>query len=70
MKILYDERTQVYRDGVKAPLSDLHAQDHASIQTVLDGTKIFALSIHMLSKAPEGECPGPSAKLRRGDWTC
>ena len=58
MKILFDERTQVYRDGVKAPLSDLHAQDHASVQTVLDGTKIFALSIHMLSQAPEGQAQG------------
>ncbi len=58
MKILYDERTQVYRDGVKAPLADLHAQDHASVQTVLDGTKIFAVSIHMLSQAPQGECQG------------
>ncbi|MES2220894.1 MAG: hypothetical protein V4587_08010 [Acidobacteriota bacterium] len=58
MKILYDERTQVYRDGVRAPLSDLHAQDHASVQTVLDGTKIFAVSIHMLSKAPQGESQG------------
>jgi len=58
MKILFDERTQVYRDGVKVPLSDLHAQDHASVQTLLDGTKIFALSIHMLSQAPEGESEG------------
>ncbi len=58
MKILYDERTEVYRDGVKAPLSDLHAQDHASVETVLDGTSIFALSIHMLSQAPEGEAQG------------
>jgi hypothetical protein len=58
MKILFDERTQVYRNGVKAPLGDLHAHDHASVETVLDGTKIFALSIHMLSQAPEGECQG------------
>ncbi|MHB1938462.1 MAG: hypothetical protein ACYCOR_18040 [Acidobacteriaceae bacterium] len=58
MKILFDERTQVYRDGVKTSLSDLHAEDHASVETVLDGTKIFALSIHMLSRAPEGECQG------------
>jgi hypothetical protein len=58
MKILYDERTQVYRDGVKAPLSDLRAQDHASVETILDGTKIFALSVHMLSQAPEGEAQG------------
>jgi hypothetical protein len=58
MKILYDERTQVYRDGMKASLSDLRPQDHASVQTVLDGTKIFAMSIHVLSQAPEGECQG------------
>lgn len=58
IKILYDERTQVYRDGVKAPLSDLRAHDHASVETVLDGTKIFAMSIHMLSQAPQGECQG------------
>lgn len=58
MKILYDERTQVYRDGMKASLSDLRAQDHASVQTILDGTKIFAMSIHVLSQAPEGECQG------------
>jgi hypothetical protein len=58
MKILYDERTQVFRDGVKAPLNDLRAQDHASVETILDGTKIFALSIHMLSQTPEGEAQG------------
>ncbi len=58
MKILFDERTHVYRDGVKASPGDLHAQDHASVETVLDGTKIFALSIHILSQAPGGECQG------------
>jgi hypothetical protein len=66
MKILYDERTQIYRDGVKAPLSDLHAQDHASIETILDGTKIFAISIHMLSKAPVGECQGQVVSFDAG----
>lgn len=58
MKVLFDERTQVYRDGVKIPLRDLHSEDHASIQTVLDGTDIFALSIHMLSQSPAGDAQG------------
>jgi hypothetical protein len=66
MKILFDERTQVYRDGVKASLSDLHARDHASVETVLDGTQIFALSIHMLSQAPEGECQGQVQRYDSG----
>ena len=66
IKVLFDERTLVYRDGVKAKLSDMHPQDHASIETVLDGTKIFALSIHMLSKAPEGECQGQVVSFNAG----
>jgi hypothetical protein len=55
VKILFDERTQVYRDGKKISLRDLGSADHASIQTVLDGTNVYALSIHMLSRSPEGE---------------
>jgi hypothetical protein len=58
IKILFDERTQVYRDGKKIPLHDLHPVDHASVQTVLDGTNIFALSIHILSQSPEGDYQG------------
>lgn len=58
MKILYDERTQVYRDGNRISLRDLGPEDHASVQTVLDGTTVFALSIHILSQTPQGECQG------------
>ena len=61
MRILFDERTQVYRDGVRASLRDLHSDDHASVETVLDGTNIFAVSVHMLSQSPEGECQGQVA---------
>lgn len=58
MKILFDERTQVYRDGKRTPLHDLQPDPHASVETVLDGTKIFARSIRMLSRVPEGEFRG------------
>jgi hypothetical protein len=58
IKMLFDERTQVYRDGVKISLLDLRADDHASVETTLDDTKIFALSVHMLSQLPEGELRG------------
>jgi hypothetical protein len=58
LKILFDERTQVYLDGKKITLRDLHTGSHASVQTVLDKTNIFALSIHMLSQVPEGEYQG------------
>jgi hypothetical protein len=58
MKVLFDERTQVYRDGLKASLRDLRAGEHVSVETMLDGTTIFARSIHMLSQLPEGQCQG------------
>jgi hypothetical protein len=58
MKILFDERTLVYRDGAKTSLHDLRANDRASVETMLDGDAVFARSIHMLSQSPEGECHG------------
>jgi len=57
-KILFDERTQVYRDGKPVSLHDLGAADHASVQTVLDRTSVYALSVHILSQSPEGEYQG------------
>lgn len=71
MSILFDERTKVYRDGVQAPLSDLHPEEHASVETVLDGDNIFALSVHMLSHSPMGECRGQVLGFdpRDGDLT-
>ena len=57
-RILFDERTQVYRDGKLVPLRDLGVADHASVQTVLDKTSVYALSIHIMSQSPEGEYQG------------
>jgi hypothetical protein len=56
--IRFDERTRVYRDGKLLSLRQIAAGDHASVETVLDGTRVFALSIHMLSHSPEGELKG------------
>jgi hypothetical protein len=58
VKILFDERTQVYSDGKKIPLRALVPSDHASVQTVLDGTDVYALSVHVISRSPEGEYQG------------
>jgi hypothetical protein len=71
MKILYDERTQVYRNGKRIRVLDLKPEDHASVETTLDGTSVFALRIHMLSSTPEGECQGQvlSYDARSGELT-
>ena len=64
MTILCDERTQVYLDGKKIPLRDLRSGSIASIETVLDGTNVFAIGIHLLSRAPEGEYQGQVLSYR------
>ncbi len=58
MKIDFDERTHAFRDGQKTPVDALRPGEHASVETVLDGTDVFAQSIHMLSQTPGGECQG------------
>ncbi len=35
-KILFDERTKVYRDGKEMPLRELSSAGHASVETLLD----------------------------------
>jgi len=58
MKILFDERTRVFRDGARIPLRDLRPEDHASVETALNGSAVFAVSIHILSHSTEGEYSG------------
>jgi hypothetical protein len=58
VKILFDERTQIYQDGKKISILGLHPEDHASVETTLDGTAIFALRIHLLSNLPDGRVRG------------
>ncbi len=58
LKVLYDARTELYRDGVRAPLASMRPEERASVETTLDGTAVFALKIHILSATPEGDCSG------------
>ncbi len=58
MKILFDERTQVSRDGQRASLKDLQIGDRISVETLLDGTQVFARAIRRLTQTPEGEFHG------------
>jgi hypothetical protein len=58
LKILYDERTQLFIDGKRIPLRQLRPAEHASVQTTLDGTSVFAISVHILSQLQQGDYSG------------
>jgi hypothetical protein len=63
LKVLFDQRTQLFKNGTIIPLRELRSEEHASVQTVLDGGNVYALSIHVLSQMPEGECQGHVANF-------
>jgi hypothetical protein len=56
--IYFDDRTQIYRNGTKISATELHPDDHASVETKLDGTAIFAVRIHMVSQEGADEFRG------------
>jgi hypothetical protein len=66
IKILFDARTQLYRDGIKLSPGDLHPGERASVETLLDETDIFALSVRMWSRPPEGDFQGQVLRYNPG----
>ena len=64
IKIRFDARTHVYRDGEGASAADLKPGDRVYIDTLLDGTAIFARSIRFNMHTPEGESQGAVVAYR------
>lgn len=56
--ILFDERTQVFRDGTRASLDDLKIGERAYVDTTLDGTHIFARNIRLGVQSGAGQSNG------------
>src|SRR5260370_1780883 len=69
MKIVFDPRTRIYRDGVPASAADLRRGDRIYVDTLLDGDTIFARNIHLKSAASTGESQGVIVSYRRGELT-
>jgi hypothetical protein len=58
MKVLFDPRTRIFRDGVPVALQDLRNEDHVSVETRLDGTAVFAQRIEIFAHSTLGQCSG------------
>jgi uncharacterized protein DUF5666 len=58
MKISFDTRTHVFRDGDQASVSDLRQGDRVYIETILDGSTVFARAIRLKTSAFAGESQG------------
>ncbi len=58
MKISYDPRTHIYQDGTSVAASDLRKGDRVYVDTILDGSQVFARNIRVKTGAAAGASQG------------
>lgn len=64
VNVMFDGRTTIYRGAAKVMPQELKENERVSVETVLDGSQIFARSIHILTQAPQGESNGQILSYR------
>jgi len=64
MKIAFDTRTRFYHDGVDGSASDLQKGDRVYLDTILDGSTVFARSIRVKTTNSTGETEGTIISYR------
>ena len=71
MNVLFDPRTHVYRGEAEATIADLRNGERVSIDTILDGSTVFARNIRLKATVAQGETQGVVLKYRpdRGELT-
>lgn len=69
--VLFDPRTQVYRGGKTSSVVDLREGGRVYLDTILDGSTVFARAIRMDASRATGEAQGVVVKFRadRGELT-
>ena len=58
LKVLFDTRTRIYQDGLLASAADLREGDRVYVDTMLDGSAVFARNISIRKSASLGESQG------------
>jgi hypothetical protein len=58
LTVVFDPRTQFVRDGKTGSARDMHHRDQVYVETVLDGTAVFAKTIHVFTGGALGASIG------------
>ncbi|HZQ91990.1 MAG TPA: DUF5666 domain-containing protein [Terriglobales bacterium] len=58
MKVRFDERTHIYRDGVETTQLAIHKGDRVWVDTMLDGPHVFARNIHVRTQSSPADARG------------
>jgi len=66
VKALFDPRTHVYRGTKEVTIADLHQGERVYLDTILDGSHVFARAIRLKAEAAVGESQGIVQRYRPG----
>lgn len=71
MNVLFDPRTRIYRSGTEATIGDLREGERVYVDTILDGSTVFARSIRVKTQQAVGESQGMvlTYQAERGELT-
>ncbi len=58
MRIFFDERTHIYRDGVPSTQLAIRKGDRVSVDTMLDGSRVFARNIRVVTEMQSADARG------------
>ena len=58
VKLIVDERSHIYRDGVETTVLGIHQGDRIYVDTMLDGSKVFARNVRVITQATLAEVRG------------
>lgn len=69
MKIAFDERTHIYRDGVETTQLGIRRGDRVYVDTMLDGARVFARNIRVETGARAADSAGQVLSVNAGSIT-
>ena len=69
MSALFDPRTRVYRGGKEVTIADLQQGERVYLDTILNGSTVFARTIRLSSTPSGGEGQGIVLRYRNGELT-
>lgn len=71
MKMVFDERTHIYRDGIETTFMGINKGDRVYVDTQLDPSKgnVFARNVHVVSQTNAADARGQIVAVRGGTIT-
>jgi hypothetical protein len=58
LKVTFDERTRIFRDGTETTQMGIHKGDRVYVDSMLDGSKVFARNVRVQSQAGPADASG------------